>query len=146
MKKNNQQMNIYSEEKKEEKKHNNSSCEIEKISYNLHIQILEKFLHSMAGKMNICNLLFDIHPDNKEVKKVFNVMESILILYRGILLNRSGIKIPQYVFTQIVEDKEAKCIINDLDSSVEEKAFLIIVLYNSISQTTEITINKHNMI
>jgi hypothetical protein len=146
MNKNTKQMNIYSDDTKEEKKNNLNEQTIDSQSFNLHLQILEKFLHNMAGKMNICNFLFDMDANKEEIKNVFMIMESMLLLYRGILLNRSDLNIPNYVFSRFIEDKGGECIINNLLSFIEEKVFLLILLYNGISNNTKVILEKNSLI
>lgn len=143
MNKNTEQMNIYSEDKKEEKQSDISKDKMEKIPYNLHFHILEKFLHNMAGKMNICNFLFEMDADKEEVKKVFTIIEFMLLLYRGILLNRTDINIPSYVFVKLVEDKGGKCLVENFKDFVAEKAFLFVMLYGSFGNCSNVIVGKN---
>lgn len=112
----------------------------------LNEKIIEKFLHHLAGKLNISNLLLELNYSPKEIIKANKDMEGLFSLYKGVILKKPEITNNSSKIKELFENQETKFIINNKDDFPEEKTILLYFLYEVTDNKTIITINEDNII
>ena len=111
----------------------------------LNEKIIEKFLHHLAGKLNISNLLLELNYSPQEIIKSNKDIEGLFSLYKSVLLNKSEI-INNNKIQELFEHQGAKFIINNKENFTKEKTTLLYFLYEVTDDTTMITINEDHII
>jgi hypothetical protein len=111
----------------------------------LNEKIIEKFLHHLAGKLNISNLLLELNYSAKEIIKSNKDIEGLFSLYKGVLLNKPEI-INNNKIKELFENQGAKFIINNKEDFPNEKTILLYFLYEVTDDKTIIIINEDNVV
>lgn len=112
----------------------------------LNEKIIEKFLHHLAGKLNISNLLLELNYSPKEIIKSNKDIEGLFSLYKGILLKKPEIITSSGKIQELFKNQGAEFIINNKDNFPKEKTILLYFLYEVTNDKTKIIINKDHII
>lgn len=112
----------------------------------LNEKIIEKFLHHLAGKLNISNLLLELNYPFQEIIKSNKDIEGLFSLYKGVLLKKPEIINNSEKIKELFENQGAKFIINNKEDFPKIKTILLYFLYEVTNDKTIITINEDNII
>lgn len=109
-------------------------------------QIVEKFLHHLAGKLNVTHLMMDLEYSMKETQQSVEELEAVFLIYRSILLQ--GVDVPLNVqkLVPLFKSKNISLHINEKNDFSKERALILYLLYDFSKENNSITINKQNMI
>lgn len=117
------------------------------VKENIYEQIVEKFMHHIASKLNVSNLLIELNYSKDDILKSVQEMEGIFLLYRYILIQNSEVHVNEAKMKAVFVDKSCELICRNLTDYTKQKAILLYLIYNSnIIENTTVTLNTSSVV
>lgn len=113
---------------------------------NFYKKIVEDFFHNLAGKINIANFVLEMKSNTIDIENALQQIESIFILYRGVLIERYEIYINIKKILPIYKIKNTIIIDNNTDQFTKNKSIFLYLFYKFSDSNTKIIINDNSII
>jgi hypothetical protein len=112
----------------------------------LNEKIIEKFLHHLAGKLNISTLLLELNYPSQDIIKSHKDIEALFSLYKGVILEKPEITNNHNKIQELFENQGGKFILHNKEDFPKEKTILLYFLYEVTDNKTIITVNDNNIV